>query len=221
MADPLMLPSFPPFAAATGFPASGPLPERLALAARPDAREGALVLLAADEAAPVRLAVADNPHAPRLADAILARDPVAAIRARLARKLAAHAADMAGMGWAGLRRLAEDSAPQVRHAVADTLADLPDAPHDLVLALARDPEAGVSEPLIRLSRVLTEQDLLALVQAPPGPEVLQSVARRLNLTEAVARAILRSGDAGAMAALRRNPTARLPGGESNAEASTR
>lgn len=186
------------------FPSAGALPERLALATRPDAP---LLLLAADEALPVRLAVAANPHAPRLADALLARDPVAEIRASLARKLAIHAAELAGMGWSRLRRLAEDSAPQVRHAVADTLADLPDAPHDLVLALARDLEPAVSEPLIRLSRVLTEADLLDLVRLPVARP---SVARRLNLTEPVARAILLTGDAAAMAALHRNPTARLP-----------
>lgn len=189
------------------FPSAGALPERLALAARPDAP---LLLLAADEALPVRLAVAANPHAPRLADALLARDPVAEIRASLARKLAIHAAELAGMGWSRLRHLAQDSAPEVRHAVADTLADLPDAPHDLVLALARDPEPSVSEPLIRLSRVLTEADLIAMVQAPPGAEARQSVARRLNVTERVAAAILQSGDPAAMAALHRNPTARLP-----------
>lgn len=186
----------------------GPLPERIALAARADAREELLILLAADEAAPVRLAVAANPHAPSSADALLARDPVASIRARLARKLATHAAEMAGLGWAGLRHLARDASAQVRHAVADTLADLPDAPHDLVLQLARDPEPGVSEPLIRLSHVLTEADLFELVRAPPEAESRRAVARRLNLAASVAAAILATGDAEAIQALRRNPTAR-------------
>lgn len=205
----------------TRFTSGGPLAERLALAARADAREVALLLLAGDEATPVRLAVAANPHAPSLADAVLARDPVAEIRARLARKLAIHAAEMAGAGWARLRQLAGDASAQVRQAVADTLTDLPDAPHDLVLALARDPEPGVSEPLIRLSRVMTDRDLLELVRHPPQAEARQCVARRLHLGEGVARAILQSGDAAAAAALRRNPTARLPGGERNAAASTR
>ncbi len=200
---------------------AGTVVERLALAARADAREVALLLLAGDEAMPVRLAVASNPHAPSLADAVLARDPAAEIRARLARKLAIHAAEMAGMGWGRLRQLAGDASAQVRHAVADTLTDLPDAPHDLVLALARDPDPAVSEPLIRLSRVLTERDLLQLVWHPPGAEARQSVARRLNLSETVARAILQCGDAAAAAALRRNPTARLPRGAWNAAAPTR
>ncbi len=189
---------------------AGPLHQRMALAASAQARGQCLLLLAGDEAAPVRLAVAANWHAPSLADAVLARDPVAEIRARIARKLATHAAEMAGMGWARLRGLARDTSPQVRHAVADTLADLPDAPHDLVLALARDPEPGVSEPLIRLSRVLTEADLLDLVRRPPEPEARQAVARRLNLSAGVAAAVVQSGDAAAMRALRRNPTARVP-----------
>lgn len=188
----------------------GPLPQRIALAARADARAEWLLLLAGDEAAPVRLAVAANPSAPRHVDQILAQDPVASIRASLARKLAEHAAEMAGMGWDSLRQLARDPAPQVRQSIADTLADLPDAPHDLVVALARDADPAVSEPLIRLSQVLTEADLLGLVQAPPGPEACCAVARRLNLGVTLAEAVVASGDEQAIAALGRNPTARIP-----------
>lgn len=188
----------------------GPLPERIALAARADARQEILLLLAADEAAPVRLAVAANPGAPSHADLLLARDPVASIRVSLARKLAQHAREMAGLGWDSLRHLARDPAPQVRQAIADSLADLPDAPHDLVLELARDPEPGVSEPLIRLSRVLTEADLLDLVLRPADPEARRAVARRLNLSERLAVAVLESGDPAAVLALQRNPTARMP-----------
>lgn len=187
-----------------------PLPERIALAEHAAAREEVLLLLAADEAMLVRLAVAANPRAPSHADALLARDPVASIRARLARKLALHAAEMTGLGWAGLRRLAQDRSAQVRHAVSDTLADQPDAPHDLVLQLAREPEPGVSEPLIRLSHVLTEADLLDLLQHPRDPETRQTVARRLNLSAGLALAVLNSGDQAAIQALRRNPTARVP-----------
>ncbi|MBX9751879.1 MAG: DUF2336 domain-containing protein [Roseococcus sp.] len=188
----------------------GPLPQRIALAARADARAELLLLLAGDEATPVRLAVAANPGAPRHADRILARDPVASIRASLARKLAEHAAEMAGPGWDSLRHLARDPAPQVRQSIADTLADQPGAPHDLVLALARDTDPAVSEPLIRLSHVLTEADLLGLVDAPPGPEARCAVARRLNLGPMLAEALVGSGDGAAIAALRRNPTARIP-----------
>ncbi|WP_207541086.1 hypothetical protein [Sabulicella rubraurantiaca] len=58
----------------------------------------------------------------------------------------------------------------MRAALADALADLPDAPpRDLVLLLARDPALEVCEPLIRLSRALRDDGLLALIEDPPGP----------------------------------------------------
>lgn len=188
----------------------GPLPQRIALAARADARAEWLLLLAADEAAPVRLAVAANPGAPRHADQLLARDPVASIRASLARKLAEHAVEIAGIAWDWLRPLARDPSPQVRHSIADALADQPAAPHDLVLGLARDADSAVSEPVIRLSPVLTEADLLALIREPASAEARCSVARRLNLSASLAEAVVASGDRAALAALRRNPTAHIP-----------
>ena len=190
----------------------GPLPERLAHAAQTDAREELLMLLASDQAAPVRLAVAENPRAPFHADQLLARDPVAQIRASLARKLATHAAEMAALrpdsaGWDTLRRLAADPARQVRQVIADTLADLPHAPHELVLSLSRDPDPAVSEPLIRLSRVLTEADLEGLIH---DPDSRCAVARRLNLSARLAEGVVASGDVRAMTALLRNPTAMVP-----------
>jgi len=193
----------------------GPLPERLALAAQADARAELLILLAADQAAPVRLAVAGNPCAPLFADQLLARDPVAQIRASLARKLATLAAEMAALrpdsaGWDTLRRLATDPARQVRQVIAETLADLPNAPHELVLGLSRDPDLAVSEPLIRLSRVLTEADLEGLIRTPPDPEARCAVAGRLNLSARLAESVLASGDVRAMTALLRNPTAMVP-----------
>lgn len=198
-------------------PMSAALPDRIAWAARADATQELLVALAADEAEPVRLAVAGNPGAPVHADHLLARDPVAAIRVSLARKLAAHAAELGGIGadrhpglnWDALRILARDRAREVRHAVADTLADMPDAPHDLVLDLSRDRELQVCEPLIRLSGVLTEADLLDLVREPPDPGSRSAVAGRLGLAEPVSQAIVASGDRGAILALLRNPTARI------------
>ena len=196
----------------------GSLAERLALAGRPDAAPELLVLLAADAAEAVRRTVAENPDAPSHAHRLLAQDPVAAIRISLARKLAAQAGELArnladrraGLAWEALLLLAQDLSEEVRHAVADTLADLPNAPRGLVLALARDAALAVCEPLVRLSRVLTEEDLIALVRAPPGPGSRIAVARRLQLAASVSVAVVESGDVPAMAALLRNPTARIP-----------
>lgn len=196
----------------------GSLAERVALAGRPDAAPELLVLLAADASERVRRSVAGNPGAPSHADRLLAQDAVASIRAGLARKLAALASELAqGMAdrrvrlaWDALLLLAQDQTDEVRHAVADTLADLPDAPRDLVLALARDAALLVCEPLIRLSAALTEGDLIVLVREPPGTGSRTAVARRLQLGEPVCEAVVESGDIPAMAALLRNPTARIP-----------
>lgn len=196
----------------------GSLTERVALAGRPDAAPELLVLLAADEAEAVRRTVAENPGAPSHADRLLAQDAVASIRIGLARKLAGQAAELAQglaygrvrLAWDALLLLAQDLRNEVRHAVADTLADLPDAPHDLVLALARDAVLLVCEPLIRLSAALTEGDLIGLVRDPPGTGTRIAVARRLRLAEPVCAAVVESGDLAAMAALLRNPTARIP-----------
>lgn len=195
----------------------GSLGERVTLAGRPDAAPELLVFLAADEAEAVRRAVAGNPGAPSHADRLLAQDAEASIRVSLARKLAAQAVDLARdmadrrvrLAWDALLLLGRDRRSEVRHAVADTLADLPDAPHDLVLALARDAALLVCEPLIRLSAALTVEDLIDLVRHPPGAGSRTAVAQRLQLAEPVSDAVVDSGDVAAMAALLRNPTARI------------
>lgn len=205
----------PPADTRTAF--RGSLGERVALAGRPDLAPELLLLLAGDEAETVRRAVAGNPGAPSHADRLLAQDPAAAIRVSLARKLAAQAAELARdmgdrrvrLAWDALLLLAQDLRNEVRHAVADTLADLPDAPRDLVLALAQDKALQVCEPLIRLSAALTEEDLLRLVRNPPGSGSRLAVARRLLLAEPVCGAVVASGDIPAMVALLRNPSARI------------
>lgn len=196
----------------------GPLAERMALARQRDTAPELLVLLATDEVEAVRCAVAGNPGAPSHADRLLAQDADAPIRTCLARKLAARAGELAlsladrrgRLAWDALLLLAQDPRNEVRHAVADTLADLTDAPHDLVLALARDAVLLVCEPLIRLSLALTLEDLLALVREPPGVGSRLAVARRLRLSAPLCEAVVESGDLAAMAALLRNPTAQIP-----------
>ncbi len=195
--------------------------ERRAVAAHASQPPEVLLLLAADPDVAVRRAVAENPGAPPHADRLLAQDADAAIRAPLARKLGARAPELlADEGQQGAPRrlrlardalllLAQDVEIGVRAALADVLADLPDAPRELVLLLARDAALEVCEPLIRLSRVLTEDDLEALVEAPPGTATREAVARRLHLPARVARALLRCGEAAPISALLRNGTARL------------
>lgn len=193
--------------------------ERLALARREDLAPELLVILAADEAVEVRTAVAENEGAPAHADRILAQDRDPAVRSALARKLGRRAAELGvpeeaqakaqRLAAEALRLLLKDREDKVREALADTLADMPDAPADLIFALAFDSVPEVCEPVIRISRVLEEAQLLALVRDPPGPGSRIAVARRLHLAAVIAQAIVDTSDLGAIVALLRNPTARL------------
>jgi uncharacterized protein (DUF2336 family) len=176
-----------------------------------------LTYLAADPAAEVRRAVAANAATPPAAHRLLADDQDSAVRAevarrvaRLARTLTAGAKDrMARLTGSTLALLVEDTAVEVRAALAAVLRDMPDAPRDLILRLARDAAMPVAEPVIRLSPLLTDEDLLALVAEPPAPGTRRAVARRPELTETVTDAIAATADTAAIAVLLANPSAAI------------
>ncbi len=176
-----------------------------------------LTYLAADPAAEVRRAVAANAATPPAADRLLADDQDAAVRtelarrvARLAPKLNAGAQDrMTRLTGGTLALLVEDTAVEVRAALAAVLRDMPDAPRDLILRLARDTAMPVAEPVIRLSPLLTDDDLMALVADPPAPGTRRAVARRPALTEPVTDAIAATADTAAVAVLLANPSAAI------------
>ncbi len=173
--------------------------------------------LAADPAVLVRAALAINPAAPPAAHARLAQDPDPRVRALLARKLAALAPALteAEQGllqrqtWETLSLLVEDTAEQVRAAIAEVVRAMPEAPRRLILRLARDTAIAVSEPVLRLSPILTEADLMALLRTPPCPEAATAIARRPGLAAPVADAIAAGGDDAAIRALLANPSAQL------------
>jgi uncharacterized protein (DUF2336 family) len=176
-----------------------------------------LTYLAADPDPAVRRAVAGNAATPPQAGLLLAADAEAAVRSVLARRVAALAPRLDAAAQDRLTRistgtlamLAADTAVEVRAAIAEVLAELPDAPHRLVLSFAADAAAEVAEPVIRLSPLLTEADLLALIAAPPAPFTRRAVAARPGLSEAVSDAVAGSADTPAIAALLANPSAAI------------
>ncbi len=167
----------------------------------------------------MRRHVAANRATPPQADRVLARDEDPEVRAVLARRIAElapglgpHVTDrLRRMVWETLCLLAEDAVESVRAAIAETLAEMPDAPRDLILRLARDLAAPVAGPVIRLSPVLTDQDLLALIASPPAPFTRCVVASRPHLAPHLCDAIARCADAdgSAILALLANASARL------------
>jgi uncharacterized protein (DUF2336 family) len=175
-----------------------------------------LTFMAGDDAATVRAAVAANPATPPQAGLLLAEDPDPTVRQALASRLGRAAAGTEGardrrtrITAAILVRLVEDAAAEVRAALADALAGLPDAPRELILRLARDTALPVAEPVLRLSPLLTDDNLIALVEAPPAAFTRNLVAARPRLGEAVAEAIAASTDRPAIGMLLHNGSAAI------------
>lgn len=195
----------------------GPASARAALAANPAAPPEALYYLMADRAAGTRAAVAANPASPHQTFTTLASDDDDGVRQALATRLCVllpglrsdQQGRVAQVAWAALAKLAEDAVEQIRVTIADAVKDLPEAPRAMMLALAHDTSLRVAEPVIRLCPLLTEEDLLGLVAAPPVAATLSAIARRPAISETVADALVATGDHDTITALLRNTTAAI------------
>lgn len=190
---------------------------RVRRSANPATAPDALVGLAGDVSVTVRAALAMNPATPLRATEMLARDADERVRALLARRLAAlipgasagehrRIEDRALML---LHRLVNDEAERVRAAIADIVKDMPEAPRELIVRLANDAVGAISRPVVELSPVLTDEDLLALLASPPCADTASAVARRPGLSALVADAILAGEDSAAIRALLENGSAQI------------
>jgi uncharacterized protein (DUF2336 family) len=82
------------------------------------------------------------------------------------------------------RLLVQDSALRVRRAMSESLQDNPHIPHDIALTLARDLEA-VATPMLTMSSVLQDMDLVDIVQNTEELWRYLAIARRNGLSETV------------------------------------
>ena len=160
-----------------------------------------------DPSAPVQIAAREA----------MAADEDPRVRLILARTLAAlcprlHAGTRAALECTAARllgRLVEDEAVRVRAAIADVVKDMPDAPRELILRLARDVAIEVCGPVIEVSPLLTPDDLLSLLTERRCQAAAVAVACRPGLPPCVSDAIVRTRDADAIAALLGNRTAAI------------
>lgn len=188
--------------------------DRVRLAANPGTPEHLLHRLALDPAVTVRAAVAIRAEAPAL-HAVLSGDGDERVRALLAAKVAHLLPGLTRPEQAGaaqgiqatLAAMLEDEAVRVRAAIAEVVKAMPSAPRELILRLASDPVLAVCDPVIRLSPVLTDGDLLALLAAAPHPGAAQAVAARAGLSATVADAVAAQADSAAVRALLLNHSA--------------
>jgi uncharacterized protein (DUF2336 family) len=200
------------------------LDRRVKLAANPATPADLLVDLAGDGAVTVRAAVALNPSVPTLAQRQLATDADERVRLLIARKLANALPGLSGPAQAELRdqtlailsNLVRDEAVRIRAAIAACLAGMAGISRNLILALAHDTAVAVSEPVLRLSPLLSAKDLLILLAAPPHDQTASAIAGRAHLPEAVADAIAVSADSPAIRVLLANGSAAIREGTLNA-----
>ncbi|MBN9320474.1 MAG: hypothetical protein BGN86_10405 [Caulobacterales bacterium 68-7] len=106
-----------------------------------------------------------------------------------------------------LRVMAADAAELVRRAVAVTLQASPALPRDVALALAKDIES-ISLPVLNFSPAFTDDDLAEIVRVG-GPMRQVAIAKRPQLSERVADAIVDQGDELAVQAVCSNDNAAL------------
>ncbi|MBJ7485627.1 DUF2336 domain-containing protein [Brevundimonas sp.] len=106
-----------------------------------------------------------------------------------------------------LSDLAADMEVAVRRELSARFAVRSDAPRALIRRLAND-EADIAGEVLRVSTVLTEEDLLGVVRAK-GQDHLRAVSGRADVSEALSDVIVQRGDDVTLGTLLRNDGARL------------
>ncbi|MBT4046697.1 MAG: DUF2336 domain-containing protein, partial [Rhodospirillaceae bacterium] len=106
-----------------------------------------------------------------------------------------------------LGRVVTEVEREVRARLSYRLADLENAPADLIRQLASD-EIQVARPLLESSGALSEQDLVDIVNKQ-GKEHLLSISLRENVTAGVSDALVAKGDDDVVLSLVNNDSAEI------------
>ncbi len=190
---------------------------RAELAGRSDLRPEMLYYLAEDAEAAVRVEVAANAATPYQADVLLSEDRDEAVRAGLAAKVARV---LPGLGPAEHKRaeayvekvlvtLARDEAARVRRVLAEAVKDMIEVPREVVQRLARDATPAVATPVLEFSPLLSEADLIEIIEAGCAEGQLEAISRRRGLGAPVADAVVAVDSEPATAALLANDSAQI------------
>jgi uncharacterized protein (DUF2336 family) len=187
---------------------------RRALAGREDVKPELLYFLAADHAPEVRREIAGNQGSPRQADLVLARDIDPEVRCELARKIARLVPELPPEAHERvgeqtleiLELLARDQLPHVRSILSEELKHATRVPHHIVKRLAMDVERIVAAPIAEYSPLLSDDDLLEIIR---GGVVTDAVARRAQVSERIADAVVATSNLPAVAALLSNHSAQI------------
>ncbi len=190
---------------------------RARLASRRDVRPEILYYLAEDAAPEVRREIAANDATPVQAYRLLAEDGDDTVRLRLADKVTRLAPELGSEARRRVREealrvldlLARDQAARVRRVLAEALKDVAEAPPTVIQRLARDAEAAVALPVLELSPLLTDEDLLEIIEDGCLPDRLVAISRRHGLGERVSDAIVERDETAAITELLQNDSAQI------------
>lgn len=188
---------------------------RLVLAADPRTPPEFLYFLAEDTDIGVRRAIGENPATPNKADVLLSRDADISVRCAVARKIVgeglepAKRQDLWRMGFTILETLMRDNVVKVRKILSQALKSDVQAPHPLVLALARDQEEDIAAPVLRESPVLSDDDMVTIIQDGAPGWAQRAIAGREALSPSVGDALIAHGEPAVVAATIANPGASL------------
>lgn len=190
---------------------------RADLAQRHDVRPEILYFLAEDPSPDVRRQIAKNDKTPAQADRLLAGDDDESVRQDLASKLARVAPRLSVADQEETQRyvvetlelLARDQATRVRCILAEALRDLAEAPPAVIQQLARDAEEMVACPVLEFSPLLTDQDLISIIDEGCASGKLSAISRRRELAAPVADAVVATEDREAITALLVNTSAQI------------
>jgi uncharacterized protein (DUF2336 family) len=107
-----------------------------------------------------------------------------------------------------LERLARDTLPRVRQALAEEIKALTCVPPRVIKMLARDVES-VAAPILEYSPLLSDNDLIEIITSAQATFALQAIAKRRPLRANVAEAIATALDVPAVATMLLNSSAAI------------
>lgn len=149
----------------------------------------------------------------------LVENPSADHRAEAATKIASHlnqgslSENERALAEDIFRVMVRDVESRVRRALSDSLRETDDLPRDIALSLANDVD-DVAIPFLELSQALSDDDLLSIIEAK-GEEHQMAIARREQVSEEIADALVETKSENVVATLVSNEGADLSEGTMN------
>ncbi len=107
-------------------------------------------------------------------------------------------------------KIAVDVETKVRLHLSETIAAVPNAPHDLIHSLAND-EIEVATPVLQESAVLTDEDLVEIV-GKHSQDHMKAISMRATVSETVTDALVEKGDDNVLGTLAENQGAKFSRG---------